>query len=459
VSTSSSETARGATGVVNRKLAAALVVGLALIVAGLLLASRHDGHEDKVVDAAWATRSPSGRVRFCSGEDVTGMYTGWAKEYTDTFQPSVATFAPGGSEFANVQAGDLLQDAEGHQCDVIDLDVVYMKEFISKHLLYDMTPYLKPRAGEFNRDIMRTVRSDGRLWGVPKELNVGTIYYRSDLVQPPKTWSDIKRQAKPGNPALPGLRLPVGDYEGLTVVFLDLAYAAGAQPIVSANGRTAHIKQRQVLEALRFLQDAHKSRVIPDVELQSEEGNIRAFERGRAKFLRGWPNAAWHLKSDGPPTGTTSQTRAAVADNTKITSLPPWTPNGDSVAVLGGTDLVIPATAPHPAAALRLIAFLTSRAQVREDETQYAQFPVLDAVAAEPHPAYPKLIDAIKQTTTLVLRPSIPEYRDVSKIISSCVKAVIDRDGQQRADSSELATIQRKVQDVLDGGTAQPCAP
>ncbi len=81
----------------------------------------------------------------------------------------------------------------------IYLDVIYMAEFTAKNLLYDMTPYLTPaRRADFDDQMIESAQHNGKLWGVPKQRDVGVLYYRADLETPPLSWQDVYRHAKRG---------------------------------------------------------------------------------------------------------------------------------------------------------------------------------------------------------------------------------------------------------------------
>jgi ABC-type glycerol-3-phosphate transport system substrate-binding protein len=281
---------------------------------------------------------------------------------------------------------------------------------------------------------------------------VGLLYYRADRVRAPRSWQDVFRQSKAGAPGAPlGLRLQDETYEGLTVVLLELAYSAGARPIVTNGGKTADIDQPAIRTALKFMRDAIRERVIPRTR-PTDAGTLDLYERGRSRFLRAWPYVAARLQADANK-GKTPQTRRArrtTADNTKIVSLPPWRPGGKSFGVLGGHDLVIPRTAHNPSGALRLIDYLTSDTQVRIDE-QGGQYPVLKAVANDLDPTNRALMSAIKHTD-VKMRPAIPQYADVSRIIAKGVEAALNRPADDTFASDKLQQIQRDAQSVLNRG-------
>ncbi len=447
----------------SRKPIIALALGVALVVIGVLIVVLWPEDPSFQVKTSWLGERPSGPVRLCGSEDVTKARRRAVKDYNDKYFPgsTMATYSEG-SFLADEEHDRYVRSVEegSDDCDVILLDVVYMKEFAANHLLYDMTPYLDQhdRRADFDSDMLQTVEHEGRPWGVPKELDVGVLYYRADQVRPPRSWQDVYEQSKPGpSHDLPGLRVQVGPYEGLTVILLELAYAAGADPIITDDGKTAEIDQPHVREALKFLHDAFRERAIPQVP-QIDTSNLEQYALGRARFLRGWPFVAAEIRnaeggSEGKPSTPRAQrARRVTAANTTIVRLPPWTPGGDSVSVLGGRNLVVPRSAPHPSAALHLIDFMTSQEQVRQDVKEGSQLSVRKDLAEEFGFGNRDLLKAVNETNVMQ-RPSILQYADVSTIISCGVSNIIQGPAGI-AIRERLQDIERDVQSVLDGGSS-----
>ena len=430
----------------------ALAAAAALIGAGLLVGPPSGGDDDvTVVTAAWSEERPAGTVRLCGVEDGSRSQRWAVGDYHRRFPGSRVTIVE--SADASDGSDSALRRLAGGSgaCDVISLDVIHTAELASKDLLYEMTPYLQAhdRGDGFNAQMMETVRYDGKLWGVPKQLDVGVLYYRADRVRAPASWRDVYRQsAAKGAARRPGLRLQAGSSEGLTVVLLELAYAAGARPIVSADGKTAAIDQPQVLEALQFLRNAVRDGVIP-AGSPTDEGSLFAYEVGRASFLRGWPYAAARIDTDAGGTGTPQGSRRTTAENTEIAALPPWKAGGRRVAVLGGRNLVIPRSARNPSAALHLIDYLTSAAQGRRDERDSSQLPVRKDVADAPDLTHRELLSAIRRTHVL-LRPVLPQYADVSRIISAGVKATLAGPADGTFAREKVQQMERDVQRLLE---------
>ena len=442
-------------------LVAALVCGLVLIAVGAawLLA----GHPDGTVSTDWADAPSEESVQFCSGTDLSeadlrngkkvGLHERAVNDYKAAFPGSAANFESN-SAVANQQREYYLKliERDSKECDVIFLDVIYMAEFADKGLLYDLTPYLEQhdRKSDFNDQSMKTVSYDDKLWGVPKQLDAGVLYYRKDRATAPSSWQDLFRQARPAGPAaLPGLRLQRETNEGLTVVFLELAFAAtDGRPIISDDGTTANIAEPGVLEALKFMRNAVEERVIPPTE-PGLEGSLDLYERGRASFLRGWPFVAARVKDDAERRGDTRSARRETARETRIVKLPPWRAGGTSFGVLGGHNLVIPRSAGNPEGALHFIDYVTRASQVRKDERLAAQFPVLKAVAEDERSLANRSLAMAIRGTEVLPRPSLPNYAEVSDVIAIGVQRALE--GQPDEDSlwRALMRIDERVEDLL----------
>ncbi|MDQ3849257.1 MAG: serine/threonine-protein kinase [Actinomycetota bacterium] len=435
------------------------VVGSVVAAAAVIALARSDGAERSAADPAWLKDPPTGVVRYCTGEDLSRSQRQSVRDFNKRFRGTARAELIQSSSTADVQHDEYIRTLSApsqDECDVVYLDEIYLPEFAQKKLLYDMTRYLRQggRAEQFVQSMMKTVRYKGRLWGVPKQLDAGLLFYRTDKgLHRPRSWSDVFAQARPRRPGeLPRLRFQAAGYEGLTVVFLELAYSAGAAPIVSADGRQAHIDQPAAIEALQSMRRTIGRAVPKEAINQTDKGSLSVFEHGRALLMRSWPFAAARIRRDAAKAERRHARDASAlrqaADNLRVVPLPPWRPGQDSVAILGGHDLVMARNAANPRAALHLVDFLTSYREVRQDARDYSQFPVLKSVASDPDIAHDGMLGAINRTR-VEPRPVIANYAEVSKIISAGLNRALD----ERASVSEtLHDIDRDVQDVLDRG-------
>jgi multiple sugar transport system substrate-binding protein len=411
---------------------------------------------DAFADPSWLGEQPTGNIVYCSGKDVSHTQQRSVDDFNSskdsgTARASIVQLA----SKADDQRAAYLRQIDARGCDVLYLDIVYTPELAFDHLLYDMSRYLAlgNSASTFDPRMMRTVEYDGKKWGVPKQLDGGVLYYRKDQVRPPDTWRRLLIAAKPRPGELPRLRFQLDAYEGLTVAFLEIAYAAGAEDIVSADGKTARIDQPGTLKALRFLLSAIRRGAVPrSVTDQAEKGSLYVFEVGRASYLRSWPYIEASIRRDAKTAQDEGRPMAAEKRRTEehlgVVSLPPWTLHGPPVGILGGHNLVIPRTAKNPHGALQLIRFLTRPDQILKDARQGSLAPVLDLWDRPEVRASPALraVEAVE----LRPRPIIPSYFRVSRVIYTALRRVLRNVQADETLPAELRKLQVEVQAELD---------
>jgi multiple sugar transport system substrate-binding protein len=436
---------------------AAIALGVIVIVVVVLvvvLGGKGGGH---VASPGWLDDAPSGDVVYCSGEDVSLSQQRSVQEFNQSAAGSTAHASlVEVSPKADRQRQEYLDLTASSKCDVVYLDVIYSAEFAARDLLYDMTDYLAAdRLGaKLDSRMMKTVVYDKRRWGVPKQLDGGVLYHRRDLFDTPRTWRRLIAAAKPDAGELPRLRLQLDAFEGLTVIFLEIAYAAGAEPIVSDDDKTAHIDQPGTLKALELLQSAIRRGSVPrEVLEQGDIGSRWAFSVGRAAFLRGWPYIASRLRVDAEQATRqhkpSAPQRRTTAANLGVSPLPAWKLGGERVGILGGHNLVIPRNAKNPKGALHLIDFLLSEGQVLADARLASQAPVRsdlwDRDGVRNSPALTAFRDE-----RLVSRPIMTNYWRVSQQIYETLRRVLKTGQSKETLAPALHQLQADVQAVLD---------
>src|SRR3954447_1956848 len=182
--------------------------------------------------------SAKGNVTYCTGKDTSGDLIEGVKEFNKA-NPNMNAKLLEFPESADEQRNQFIQRerAKSADCDVFESDVVWTSEFASQKWLYDMTPYVESRKDEFVPSTLESVTYSGKIWGVPRVTDAGLLYYRKDKVKSaPTTWQEAYKEAKAGN----GLVYQGASYEGLTVNFLELAFAAGGK-VLSEDGKKSVI--------------------------------------------------------------------------------------------------------------------------------------------------------------------------------------------------------------------------
>ena len=319
-----------------------------------------------------------------------------------------------------IEIGRTLRVPRSGLCDVFYSDVTWTADFAHNNWLLDLTPYFKQRLNSFVDAMRDAAIFDGKMYGVPKQADAALLYYRTDRVKDvPRTWQELYRQAA----AAPGKRLRYQglDSEALTVNFLELAYAAGADDIVTTDHK-ANLKQYPLYEALELMVQSITTHAAPQGVVNQIEGHSRrAFGRGHADFMRNWPYAYAALQD--------RKTYPKVYGRVGVAPLPTWS-GGGAASVLGGHLLVVSAFSKNPAAALKLVEYLSSRKIIKRDATEFGLAPPITELWSDRDiqaalPAFEHLQDAV---FTARSRPVTPKYQAVSEAISENVNRALRRE-------------------------------
>lgn len=375
-----------------------------------------------------------GEIVVCMGKDTSGIHGPVLEQFNEENEGAEARLVEL-PESADEQRTQLVQRlrAKSDECDVLALDVVWTAEFAAQGWLADVGGIIEEREGDFIESTLETARYDDTLYAVPFNSNAGFIYYRTDQVdEMPDTWQALYDKAAETN----GHVYQGSRYEGLTVHFLELLYAAGGE-LLNEDGTEATADTEEVREVLQFMVDGIKEGAVPRATLTyKEEEARRAFESGRATFMRNWPYAY-----------TLGQEAAAVRGKFEVAPFPSWE-GGDAASVLGGYNLAVSEYSDNPDGAAALIDYLTSE----EAQTTYAEAatpPVLTDVyeaesVKEALPFAEELRSAIEQGRS---RPVSPVYPQISEAISTNVYEALS--GEQAVDEA-AKSMQADIEKALE---------
>jgi len=437
-----------------------LTAGLAVLLIGPVVVLADLGGRDASPDPGARTpaapaidpasmRDAEGSVTYCTGEDTVTSDDGRTQHETavaafnDRFDPDVRAslrqFPDDASQQYALISG-LLREGSG-ECDVIYSDVVWTADFAHNKWLYDLTPYA-PRSSlkRFVPAMQDAAVFRDKVWGVPKQADAALLYYNTAKVRhPPTSWNQLYEQAR-RQPQSEGLRYQGFAYEGLTVNFLELAYALGAKDIVTPDG-DANIDQLAAAVALDTMVKGIREGAAPPVVVnQKEIQSERAFGDGRAAFMRNWASIYAVLRK--------GRKYPKVAGKVGVVPLPGGE-SGQPVSVLGGHVLVIPAASRNPGAALKLVEFLTSRRAVERDAIDFTLAPARvdlwkDRDVQQALPAFRDLKRAVFGARS---RPITPNYAAVSRAIYTNVNRALQR---YQAPEAALEQANDEMQQALD---------
>lgn len=284
--------------------------------------------------------------------------------------------------------------------DILQLDVVWTPEFAAAGWILPLDRFSPPKQDWFPASLEAN-SWQGRLYAVPWFMDVGMLYWRTDLLPgPPATLEELASH--------PGFVWQGARYEGLVTVYLEILGGYGGK--ILGPGHEVLVDSPQGVRALTFLRDLiRQGRSPQDVLTWHEEETRFAFQNGQAVFLRNWPYAVPLLA--GPDSRVAG--RFAVAPM-------PAAPGGEPTAALGGGQLAINAHSRFPDAAWRLIAYLTAPEQMLERAEAVGQYPARRSVWSSPRlaaalSAPPKQILRIIENAEP--RPATPVWTELSEIL------------------------------------------
>lgn len=356
-----------------------------------------------------------GDVTWCIGKDTSGAFStvvdNFNRENPDA-NVELLELPTSADDQRRLQIQRLR--AESPQCDVLGMDVIWTAEYAAQNWLLDMTDAVEAKRDSFIASTLETARYDGKYWAFPFNTNAGFIYWRTDQAdKAPESWEEMYEQAGRTN----GFIYQGARYEGLTVNFLELLYSAGGN-VVNEDGSEATADSDEVRDVLEFMRSGIEDGAVPQaVTTYMEEESRRAFEAGRATYMRNWPYA-YALAKESP-----------IADDFEVATFPSYAGN-PGAGVLGGYNLAISAYSENPEGSLAFIEFATQPDQQVIQATEASLPAVVSEVYDMPRtkralPFALELRDAVEQAKP---RPVSPVYPQISEAIYTNVYAALQGD-------------------------------
>ena len=328
--------------------------------------------------------------------------------------------------------------------DVLQLDVVWTAEFAAAGWILPLDRF-GPDSAAFFPATTEANRWGGTLYALPWFVDVGMLYWRTDLLErAPRTMEELVRvaraeTAREGGPRI-GMVWQGARYEGLITNFVEYLGGFGGR-ILAEDGRVL-VDSPEAIRALAFMRDQlYGARIAPlDVLTWHEEESRFAFQNGTALLMRNWPYA-YALMNDSATSRVAG--RFAVAPM-------PAAPEGRPTAALGGAQLAINAFTELPAEAYALIDFLTQPEQMLERAAVVGQFPTRMALFDDPRLEASLAIPANQARAVVeraVPRPPMPVYTQLSEILQIQLHRALVR---QVTPEEALRTAARQMEELLD---------
>jgi len=302
--------------------------------------------------------------------------------------------------------------------------------------------------------LLELSRIEGSLFGLPRNIDVRLLHYRTDLIdKPPKTWNELISVAERLNspPDLYGFVFP-GCESGLFGTFYELAEMAGAH--LFPNDLVPDIENEAGRWALNSLRSLYEKAVVPrDFTSWHYEEVHECFRSGRAAMVCDWPGY-YSLYCD--------PAISAIHDRFALTPYPVG-PAGTSLSYGGGHTFALTKRAIDNENALSLLLFLTdfdqqlleahngcvpvrrsvmSAMQIESDDRNHSRLAMLDDVISK----------------HILIQPKFAEYPDVEAVLWRTVQSAIV--GKLPVDVA-LRNVREQIQRIVskrNGDFAKPNA-
>jgi trehalose/maltose transport system substrate-binding protein len=344
--------------------------------------------------------------------------------------------------------------------DIFLIDVVWPGTLGSD--LLDLAPYANGD-GDARAHLPALLRNDtvaGRLVSLPFYVNVGMLYYRTDLLnkygyrKPPETWDELESMSAriqqgeraAGNRNFWGYVWQGAAYEGLTCDALEWQESFGGGRIIEVDGVIA-VNNPAAARALAKAQGWVGTISPKSVLSYTESDSMAVFRAGNAAFLRHSSGALSASRS----AGTAISGRFGVA-------LLPAGPHGRAQA-MGGFHLGVSRHSRHPRESAQLVLTLTSRQVQLRRAISSGYLPTIptlyhNAELLQVLPSAAELRNAGE--SPWVVRPSTvagSRYSAVSKSYYEAVHDIL----RSRADPAErLAHLERTLVGLTGFRTGPP---
>jgi multiple sugar transport system substrate-binding protein len=350
---------------------------------------------------------------------------------------------PNGSDIAREMFVTSLEGGSS-DFDVFPIDVVWAPEFARAGWLADLSGAFPPERlrEDFLPGPVAAVTAGGRTYAVPWFVDVGLLYYRTDLVpRAPRTYAELEdfaRSAMRRDPSLSGWLWQGRQYEGLSCAVFEVVWGSGGELL---SGGRITLDTPAAREALALLRRAVDSGLSPRAVISSgEEETRRAFQDGRAVFLRNWPYVWAEAQSPGSP----------VRGKIGWSALPSAT-GAPGPGALGGWQLAVNAHSPpeRRRIAEKLVGFLTSERAQALLALRYSRIPSRRSVYDDPKvkAEAPFIAALLPLALAARPRPVTPYYLLAGDAIQGELSAAISG---LRSPSDALRRAQRIV-DHLEG--------
>jgi multiple sugar transport system substrate-binding protein len=203
----------------------------------------------------------------------------------------------------------------------------------------------------FTPQTLELARIDGQLYGVPRNLDVKLLHYRTDIVpEPTASWEELREEAAQlRSDDLYGFVFP-GKESGLFGHFFELHAMAGGRMFEGEGLPIPRLNDEAGIWTLTLLKDLYERAAPKETPNWHYDEVAACFRRGRAAMSTDWPGGFYTYEDPE---------QSAVVGSYDVALYPEG--RAGRFVYSGSHTFAIPTTVRDRQAALELLRFLTSR--------------------------------------------------------------------------------------------------
>ncbi len=312
--------------------------------------------------------------------------------------------------------------------DIVDCGSFMLPEYVPNGLYDDLSDMFPPEVkAKYMEGMVDAVTVDGKVYAAPLMASWTIMFYNAEMFKnagldpnkPPKTWDELveygkKLQTKDTYAIADSL----GPGEYVTCAFFRWAKSAGAKISEWRNGKVYWLlNSPECVEAAKFLKRLlDEGAMDPGSPTYYQQQVADLFGKGHAAMFVNWDmmQLAFNDPSQTPYAG---KIKAAVMPGLK---------SGLTGSIEGHEYMAIPSPSKHKQAARRFIKFITSMENEKRRAIEQGMTPVYKALFDDPDVKKALPLDVIfESAANCYYRPAIPEYTEISDIISTEIQNIL----------------------------------
>jgi len=386
-------------------------------------------------------------IVFGSGKDETGATDSLIKAFEEeheNIKVEVREF-PNNSDQQHDQYVTIFS-SESSEIDVINMDVIWPAEFSEAGYLLSLDRFIEDDELDVENYLaggMDAGNYNLQQWALPRYLNSGLLYYRSDIVEtPPETWDELiemSTELQGEKDTKFGYIMQALQYEGLVANFNEFIESYGGKIIDEDNNII--INSPETIKGLEKMIEIVNSDIVPsNVTTFNEPETISEYAQGSSVFARQWPAMYANLQKED---------ESNVIGKVDVSPLPAG--DSGSRATLGGWLGGISKFSEHPREAWEFLKFITGpegqkimAVEATQTPTYLPLFDDEEVQKASPLFANKDFVEGLKSASP---RPVTPKYAEVSDVIQIEVSRAL---AEEITAEEAISNMEEKLIDIVN---------